>query len=383
MPEAWRQARSVLLVRLDNLGDVLMCTPALKAVRQALPHARLSLLASPSGAALAPYLPMVDEVLVHEASWVKGPGMSLPAGDPASDEALLTRLRAGRFDAAVIFTTLTQSALPMAMLCRLAGIPLRLAHVRENPYGLLSTWAKERDVLGPGMRHEVQRQLALLCEVGMPAPRDDRLVMALDERHRRDAREALREAGLPAGQPYVLLHPGATAASRRYPAKEFGEVARTLHTAGWACVFCGGPDEQALVHEALGQGQGGALDLSGAWPLGTFAALIEGARLLIGNNSGPMHMAAALGTPVVCLYALTNPQHTPWRVPSRVLYREVPCRDCLQSVCPQAGHGCLRGVEADEVAQAALALLGEHLSGIEAPGVGDEGEARHTSTETA
>lgn len=354
---AWRAARAILLIRLDNLGDVLMCTPAFQAVRQACPLARLTLLASPSGAALAPFLPMLDDVLVHEASWVKGPGMSLPAGDPASEEALLQGLRGGGFDAAIIFTTLTQSALPMAMLCRMAGIPLRLAQVRENPYGLLSTWVRERDVLGPGMRHEVVRQLALLRDVGMAPPADDALIMALSETQRRRARALLHGAGWQAGKPYVLIHPGATAPSRRYPARWFGLAARALQQAGWTCVFGGGPSERPLVKDATAVLDAPAIDLSGDLDLGVFAALIEGASVLIANNSGPMHMAAALGTPVVCLYALTNPQHTPWRVPSRVLHQEVPCRDCLQSVCPMPGHGCLLGVAPDTVAQAALSLL--------------------------
>jgi ADP-heptose:LPS heptosyltransferase len=82
-----------------------------------------------------------------------------------------------------------------------------------------------------------------------------------------------------------------------------------------------------------------------------------GARLLLSNNSGPVHIAAALGTPVVDLYALTNPQHTPWGVAARVLNRDVPCRHCLKSICPQGHHQCLRGVPADEVAEAALQLI--------------------------
>lgn len=101
-----------------------------------------------------------------------------------------------------------------------------------------------------------------------------------------------------------------------------------------------------------------SVDLSGALSLGTLGALIEGADLLVANNSGPVHVAAAVGTPVVCLYALTNPQHTPWEVPARVLNREVPCRDCLRSVCPQAHQACLLEVTPQEVAQAAMALLG-------------------------
>src|SRR5690606_17364106 len=85
--------------------------------------------------------------------------------------------------------------------------------------------------------------------------------------------------------------------------------------------------------------------------------LLSEARLLVANNTGPVHMAAALGTPVVDLYALTNPQHTPWQVPARVLSHDVPCRNCLKSVCPLGHNDCLRGIEPPAVATAALELM--------------------------
>jgi len=85
--------------------------------------------------------------------------------------------------------------------------------------------------------------------------------------------------------------------------------------------------------------------------------LIAQAQALVSNNSGPVHLAAAVGTPVVDLYALTNPQHTPWQVPARVLNRDVPCRNCLKSTCPQGHHDCLLGVPATEVTAATVQLL--------------------------
>jgi ADP-heptose:LPS heptosyltransferase len=100
-----------------------------------------------------------------------------------------------------------------------------------------------------------------------------------------------------------------------------------------------------------------ALALPGALTLGELGALLARADLLVTNNSGPAHLAAALGTPVVDLYALTNPQHTPWRVPARVLSHPVPCRNCLRSRCPQGHQLCLRGVPVQSAVDAALDLL--------------------------
>jgi lipopolysaccharide heptosyltransferase II len=366
--QRWRQARRVLLVRLDGLGDVLMCTPAMAAVRAALPLARLTLLTSPAAAGLAPHLPALDQVIAFEAPWVRGPRDAADPFDAATpatghaERALLRHLRRERFDAAVIFSTCTQSALPAALLCRLAGIPLRLAYSREPAYGLLSDRLPESDVLGPEMRHEVQRQLDLVASVGFeagdPHLRFTRLP-ADDER----MRQRLASLGLEAGRAYVLLHPGATAPSRRYPPEAYAAAMAQLRASapsGVALVVCAGAGESALL-APLQAPQAGWVPLVIAEPLslGELAALVAGARVLVANNSGPVHLAAALGTPVVDVYALTNPQHTPWRVRSRVLSHEVPCRDCLQSRCPLPRHPCLRGVPPAAVAQAALELLAE------------------------
>jgi lipopolysaccharide heptosyltransferase II len=349
-------------VRLDNLGDVLMTTPALAAIRASLPSAHLTLLTSPAAAVLGPHLPMVDEVWSCSVPWMP----ARPAGSPFDATELdVGRLAAGHFDAAVIFTVCTQSALPMALLCRMAGIPRRLAHARENPYALLTDWVPETDHVLAGqpttVRHEVLRQLELVREVGCSTA-DDRLSFRVLADDRRRAALRLRSAGIAPHGPYAVLHPGASAASRRWPAARFGAVARALLENGCAVVFCGAEGERGLVGEALDAvgappTQAPAAALTGAMDVGELAAMIEGARVLVANNSGPAHIAAAVGTPVVALYALTNPQHTPWRVPSRVLHRDVPCRWCLKSVCPQRHHLCLLGVEAPLVADAARELM--------------------------
>jgi ADP-heptose:LPS heptosyltransferase len=105
--------------------------------------------------------------------------------------------------------------------------------------------------------------------------------------------------------------------------------------------------------------QASSFSLAGKLDIGAFAALISRAPLLISNNTGPVHMAAALHTPVVELYALTNPQHTPWLVPHRTLSHDVPCKYCYKSICPLGHHNCLRLVPPEAVVAAALELLAE------------------------
>jgi ADP-heptose:LPS heptosyltransferase len=155
-----------------------------------------------------------------------------------------------------------------------------------------------------------------------------------------------------------VLHPGGTAPSRRYPPERFADAARCLTVDhGQTVVFTGTDDEQGIVEEIRQRMGVPSVSLAGDLDLGEMIALIAEAPLLVSNNTGPVHVAAAVGTPVVDLYALTNPQHTPWNVPHRVLFRDVPCKYCYKSVCPQGHHACLRDVAPGEVVAAALALL--------------------------
>jgi lipopolysaccharide heptosyltransferase II len=346
----WHDARRVLAVRLDALGDVLMTTPALRALKHAGRERHLTLMTSPAGASVARLVPEIDDVVVYDAPWMKA---TESRADSARDLAMIERLGAGRFDGAVIFTVYSQSPLPAAMLCLLADVPRRLAHCRENPYQLLTDW-----VLDPEptrlIRHEVRRQLDLVGVVGGVSA-DERLSLRVPPDARARVRRLLEERL--DGRPWVLVHPGATAPSRRYPPERFADAARALARATGCAIVLSGGDREAAVGETL-EALGGveAHALSGL-ALADFAALVEAAPLLVSNNSGPVHVAAAVGTPVVDLYALTNPQHTPWAVPHRVLSHDVPCKYCYKSVCPEGHHDCLRRVPPHAVVEAALSLL--------------------------
>ncbi|MFD2756076.1 lipopolysaccharide heptosyltransferase II [Comamonas terrae] len=362
MKPEWAHAKNILAVRLDSMGDVLMTSPALAAVRHSAPDMRLTLLTSGAGAEVASMIDAVDETLVYAAPWV---GPASAAGSARSDLNLMAELAARRFDAAIIFTVCTQSALPAALLCRLAGIPLRLAHSRENPYALLTNWAPEQDTCIATARHEVQRQLDLVHHVGYETA-DEHLRLRYDGNDVQQMQQALAAAGGSPDRPYIVIHPGASAASRRYPADRYGVVAQALQAHGdYQVVFTGSDEEAELVAQAASRMERPPINLAGRLSLGGLAALIAGARALLCNNTGPAHLAAALGTPVAVLYALTNPQHTPWRVPSRVLSHDVPCRNCLKSKCPQIHHDCLERIAPETVLDAVHALLAETESSVQ------------------
>lgn len=349
----WNSASRVLVVRLDNMGDVLMTTPAMRALRESGPaHRRLTLLASRSGAALGPHLPDIDDVIALDAPWVKHDRVD--AHELRRTTAILRRCA---FDAAVIFTVYSQNPLPAALLCHFAGIPLVLAHCRENPYHLLSHWVRETEPMN-GIRHEVQRQLDLVASIGARTG-DPRLRFRTLPSDRVSLSEKLADQGVTIQNGWIVVHAGASAPSRRYGEEGFARALSLIETGGRPVLFTGGDEERELVSRIVAR-CGPALELvntAGLLTLGELACLIEGADLLISNNTGPVHLAAALQTPVVDLYALTNPQHTPWLVQSRVLSHDVPCKYCYRSVCPEGHNACLNGIPPEDVACAAQQLL--------------------------
>jgi len=339
------------------MGDVLMTTPALRALAQAGPNRRLTLLTSPSGSAAANLIPYVDDVILYEAPWMKA---SAARASSHYDRRMADRLRSGGFDAAVIFTCYTQSPLPAAWLCRLGDIPLRLACCRENPYQLLTDWVKE-DEPEVRVRHEVRRQLDLVAAIGSTTL-DERMSVAVGAAAA-ERIDSLLTNCVDVSRRWIVLHPGATAASRRYPAEQFAEVARLVRQSlDCQIVWTGAPDEVSLVAGLQDLMEAPSCSLAGQLTVEELAALIARAPLLVSNNTAAVHLASALSTPVVDLYALTNPQHTPWMVPCRVLYQDVPCRFCYKSQCPEGHHRCLRDLSPETVVAAVFDLLDESSS---------------------
>lgn len=347
----WLKAKKILCVRLDSLGDVLMTTPAFRAVKEST-GAQLTLLTSPQGAAVAPYIPEVDQVISYASPWMKA---TAPRSDSREDHEMINRLRKLKFDAAIIFTVFSQNPLPAALTCFLADIPLRLAYSRENPYQMLTAWAAETEP-EKGIRHEVRRHLDLVANVGY-ATRHEQLSMQVNEHDRVTAFMKLQQAGVDPGMPWVIIHPGASAPSRRYPLDGFAEVARQLQSEDHLQVVFTGVESECTLVDTIRSLCPGSFSLAGQLSLGEMAAVLSLSPLLISNNTGPVHIAAAVNTRVVVLYALTNPQHTPWAVPNRVLNHDVPCKFCYKSVCPELHQNCLRLVRPHSVVQAARELL--------------------------
>lgn len=362
--ERWLKVKKVLAVRLDNLGDVLVTTPALRAIKTSLPGAELTLLASPVGAQVARLNPDIDDVIVYEAPWMD-PWHKLPQ-DSQREQQMIATIRERQFDGAIIFTSYHQSPLPAAYLCYLADIPLRVAASIDGPGSLLSTRHKHPE----RMMHEVERGLDLVGVIGLKTGDLD-LILQVPEEARLQLAQRLSTEGIGSRRPLVVVHPGCSMPARTYPWETFAQVVNLLvEQLGAVVALTGAKDERALVERVLHQVQPetrkAIFAFAGKLPFPEFCALIEAADLTITNNTGPMHISAALKTPVVALFALTNPpeQWGPWHVANRQLYHDVTCRICYSRTCPY-GHECLRLISPQMVVNAAGELF------VESVGAGD------------
>ncbi|WP_067272502.1 glycosyltransferase family 9 protein [Mitsuaria sp. 7] len=299
----WCNVRRVLLIRLDGVAGVLASTASFAAVHETMPWTQSTLLAAPEALALRPHLQAVDEVLTFNAPWTACGAMALNA-EPSTmrgdaEMHLVRKLRRSHFDAAVLFSPADQSALPAAVLCRMAGIPLTLAHVREPAHGLLSDELLADGTVGTG-GDDTLRQLALVAHVGMRTA-DERPRLRLLPKDSHQMRNALQQAGLRFGQRYVLVCPGGGGA-RHCPPAAFAAAADVLLDA-WAddtaVVLCALPAEEAALAELRATLPQRGHVLLATVSIGELAALAAGARVMVATDDLPLTIAAAVRVPAV------------------------------------------------------------------------------------
>lgn len=335
----------VLVARLDSDGDVLLTGPAVRSM--ANQAARVTYLCSPRAEAAVRLLPGVDGIVVFEAAWVAADPPPLARGDVTD---LVDRLASLGIDRALVMTSFHQSPLPLALLLRMAGVPELGAISVDYPGSLLDVRHAVPDDV-----HEVERNLSLAAAFGYHLPEGD------DGRLQVVRCPASRPTGLPQDD-YVVVHPGASVPARAWSAERNAELAGRLAAAGWRVVVTGGKSERELcAFVAAGVPGGAALDLGGAVDLQGLAEVLAGAAAVVVGNTGPAHLSAAVGTPVVSLFAPTVPaaRWRPWRVPHILLGdQDIECAGCRARVCPFENQPCLAGVEVDEVVSAVGELTG-------------------------
>jgi ADP-heptose:LPS heptosyltransferase len=329
----------VLCVRLDSLGDVLVTGPAVRAVAAAADE--VIMLVGPAGSHAAQLLPGVAEHIVWRSPWVLP---DAPPVVPSDIDRLLSTLRAISVTEALVFTSFHQSPLPTALLLRLAGIARISAISVDYPGSLLDVRHRVDENLP-----EPERALSLARAAGFPAVDGTRLAV----------RRPLPDVdALTPRQPYVVVHPGASVPSRRWPVEHHARAVQLLREAGWSVVVTGSPDERQLTTAVAGPY---AVNLGGRTTVAQTAAILEGAAAVVVGNTGPAHLAAAVGTPVVSLFSPVVPaaRWAPYGVPHVLLGdQEAPCKDTRARECPIAGHPCLTTVTPDDVIAAVEKLTG-------------------------
>jgi heptosyltransferase-2 len=339
--------RRILVRSVNWVGDAVLTLPALMALRRRFPSAEVAVLASPWVAGLFAGQPSVDRVI---ELWRDG-----GHGGLRGRWRLARRLRAEGFDLAVLLP----NSVDAALVPWLAGIPRRLG-VPADGRGLLLTHRVSAPA--PAGSHQVERYLGLVRSLGAdgaPVPR-----LRVSEAARGAAARLLEEQGAMAGRRLVALNPGSVyGGAKRWPAERYAAVGDALAAQGCTILLVGSRREAPILQAVAAGMHKPAIVLAGRTDLPTLAALLERCRLLLTNDTGAMHVAGAVGTPVLALFGPTDAQATgPLGPTARVIREPVPCSPCLYRECP-IDHRCMTRIAVDQALEAAVTLVGEQSGG--------------------
>jgi lipopolysaccharide heptosyltransferase II len=316
--KGWKDCKKILCIRLDNMGDVIMSSPAIRALKENF-NCSITLLTSSMGAPIAQFLTFIDRVITFDAPWVK---LNNQGGTHEFNELVL-QLKKEQFDGAIIFTTFSQSALPAALISYLAGIKRRMAYCRENPYALLTDWLPDKEPYS-FIQHQVQRDLNLVEKAGATIKNDD-LILQLQRDCGDEVASKLDILGVNINKPWIIVHTGVSEPKRRYPADLWAEaINQIVDRFGYQVLLTGNREESKTIEEIRINTGHHVYNTAGILSLEEFITLIKKAPLLVSVNTSAVHIAAAMGTPQVVLYALSNPQHLPWKAKGNLLLFDIP-----------------------------------------------------------
>lgn len=301
------------------MGDVLMTTPAFRALKETF-NCRLTLLTSEMGSLITPFIKEISETIVFNLPWVKTNNLTI------SENCLnlIKKLKDYAFDGAIIFTVYSQSSLPSSMLAYMAGIPLRLAYCRENPYELLTEWVPDKEPF-TYIHHQVERDLSLVKNIGAKS-NNTQLSIAFNENAIKTALHKLNSIGFNTNESYIIIHAGVSEKKREYPEELWIETIKQIYENRGIQILLTGSENESVLTQRIKQTNQYVFSAAGILNIEEFIAVIAKAKLVVSVNTATVHIAAAVNTPVIVLYALTNPQHTPWKTKSVVLPFSVPAK---------------------------------------------------------
>ena len=342
----------MLIIRLRSLGDTVLATPSLRALKQWRPDLRLSVLLYPRFAPILEGNPNLEEVLELDAEG---------AGAPWRIARMVGALRARRFAACFNLHGGTLSAL----LTRLSGAPHRFGFQHYRLGAAYNHRVVLRDIFGHDRLHSVENQIALFYAAGLPQKEIPPLEVVPQAPARAAVAQKLAQRGLPAGTSYAVLHPIATFFTKEWPFERYAALARALEQEhGLAPVFIAGAGEDAKL-DAVARAYGKALVRLEGLPVPELVGLLEQAALFVGNDSGPAHIAAALNRPLVVLFGSSSSTvWRPWRAQHEIVQNYYACNPCKQDRCyafPQPE--CILSITLDQVRVAVARALATTSSG--------------------
>ncbi len=341
-------ADKILVAQTSFVGDVVLTTPLLAALRRHFPGAHLAILCTPRGRELLEGDPALDEIIVLEKK--RDGGRRSGIGEVAR------LLKARDFTIAIA----PHKSLRTALMLALAGIPLRVGF-RQSAGWFLYHRRVERD----GKRHDVARNLSLLGALGIDPETADAGTRIQPTAAARAAAERLfDDLGIDRSAPVIGINPGSVWPTKRWTAEGYAAVSAALvKKYGARIVVFGGPEDADVAGRVVDLSGGGAVSVAGRLSLSQLAAAVDRCKVFITNDSGPMHIAVARGVPVVAIFCATTPAlgFYPHSARAVVVEKDLACRPCGAHGglrCPLGTEDCMRLVRAEDVLQGVERLLG-------------------------
>jgi len=337
--------RRILIVRTDRIGDVVLSTPVIKAVRDAYPDGFIGMMVSSCARDIVDGNPYLDEVIVFDKKRFGGIFGAF---------RFSAILRNKNFDTALILHPVKR----VHIILWLAGIKKRVGLDKKWAFLLTDKLPHTKQL---GQKHEIDYNLEIAAAIGADTGQKNMLV-PVKPNNRLRVENILKENGLNDKGGFVVMHPGASCPSKRWPAKRFAAAADTItERFNKKVIVVAGANDKRFAREMSDAMENEALDLSGDLSVGELSALLEKAGLLISNDSGPVHMAVALGVPVVAIFGRSEPGLSPrrWGPAGKddiILHKDLGCSPCLAHECKE-GFKCLTAIEPEEVVEAAGKLL--------------------------
>lgn len=338
--------RRILIVRTDRIGDVLLSTPVIKALRQKYPQAYISMMVSPYARDIVEGNPYLDEVIIYDKdikhkSWMRSLKFA-------------SRLKKRKFDLAVILHPTNR----VHLLIFLAGIPRRLGYNRK--FGFLNNLVKAH-TKQEGLKHEAEYNLDLLCDLGVNGNAQE-LFMPTRPESEQWVKDLFASHSIKETDKLLAINPGASCPSKIWPASNFAQASEILaRRHNFKILVVSGPKDIPLANMIAHKIGDKAINLSGKTSVNQLASILKRCVLFISNDSGPVHIASSLGIPVISIFGRNQPGLSPRRWgplgrQDKYLHKDVGCVQCLAHNCKKE-FACLRAISVEDVLSAAESIL--------------------------